>query len=136
LLNNLLLLNINLGNNDNQVVELNLRSVEDRLNFLKELIPKALSDFRFHQKPAQVGSLRSNPCGKMQKRYHLLGFDDLEISTTFVIDIGRFLGFRKPVNSDSWHLAGSAYLLVGDDKSLLINTSREQDAELVSLEFF
>jgi hypothetical protein len=47
----------------------------------------------------------------MQKRYHLLGFDDNEISTTLVIDIGRFLGFRKPVDSDSWQFAGDAFIL-------------------------
>ena len=103
--------NLNLGNNENEVRQFNLRSTEERRNFLREVIQKAITDYRYHQKPAQARSLPNTPVGKAKKRYHLLGFEDDEISITLVIDIGRFLGFRKPVSSDSWQYAGDAYLL-------------------------
>jgi hypothetical protein len=47
--------NINLGNNDNQLAELNEQTVEYRKTFLQGVINRGLAEFRSNQKPGQVG---------------------------------------------------------------------------------
>ena len=61
-------------------------------------------------RPGEADRLGNPRSGKSKRRYHRLGFDDGDISMTLLIDIGRFLGFRRAPTSDSWQYAGDAYL--------------------------
>lgn len=103
-------LKIYIGNNDHQLAQLNVRSVDARKAFFRDVISRAFVDFRKNQRPGEADRLGNTRSGKSKRRYHRLGFDDGDISMTLLIDIGRFLGFRRAPTSDSWQYAGDAYL--------------------------
>ena len=62
-----------LGNDSTLVTQLNQRSVEDRLNFLTQVVGRAFTDFRHYQRPNRVNDLPNTFIGKSKKNISFIG---------------------------------------------------------------
>lgn len=95
---------------ENAVRQMNADSIVSRKNHMDETIKRAYTFFKMLQDPNAVTRLnRSTQIG--MKRFHSMVFDIEEVPFRLLLDIGRYLGFRKAVDSDSWRFAGRSYLL-------------------------
>jgi hypothetical protein len=96
--------------NEATIREKNRQPIQDRVEFFKAVISRAILSFKSLQFPGLASNF-TGPSAPGKKRFHELGFSQPELNMILCLDIGRILGFRKQVSSDSWIWAGQAYLL-------------------------